>query len=103
MREDGFQSVQTGLTESWGGLTSFPRRIALADGGHAAWGVGTLGVLAVPILAIRSVAAAAPALRKRAVCPAVIVIVAWHSSHETFKSPMIAIGKIHGIPPFSVD
>ena len=47
--------------------------------------------------------AAAPALRKRAVCAAVVVVVAGLVPHETFKSPMIAIGKIHGIPPFSVD
>ena len=59
-----------------GGLTSFPRQIALADGGHAAWGVGTLGVLAVPIFAVRSVAAAAPALRERTVRAAVVVIIA---------------------------
>ena len=84
------------------GTTSFPRRIALADGGHAAWGVGTLGVLAVPILTIRSVAAAAPALRKRAVRAAVVVI-AGFVPHETFKSSMIATGKKHGIPPFGVD
>ena len=84
------------------GITSSPRRIALADGGHAAWGVGTLGVLAVPILAIRPVAAAVPALRKRAVCAAVVVV-AGLVPHETFKSPMIAIGKKHGIPPFGVD
>ena len=46
--------------------------------------------------------AAAPALRKRAICSAVIVI-AGLVPHETFKSPMIAIGKIHGIPPFGLD
>ena len=91
-----------GLRRCWGGLTSIPRRIALSDGGHAAWGVGTLGVLAVPIFTVRSVAAAAPALRERAI-RAAVVVVAGLVSHETFKSPMIAIGKIHGIPPFSVD
>ena len=72
------------------------------DGNHAAWGVGALGVLAVPILPLWSVAAAAPALRERAVRTAVVVV-AWLVPHETFKSPMIAIGKIHGIPPFGVD
>ena len=82
------------------GTTSFLRRIALADGGHAVGGVGTLGKLAEPILAVRSVPAAAPALRVWAVVAAVIVVGAGCSSHETFKSPMIAIGKIHGIPPF---
>ena len=80
----------------------FPRRIALADGGHPAWGVGTLGVLAVPILPLWSVAAAAPALRERAVRAAVVVI-SGLVPHETFKCSMIAIGKIHGIPPFGVD
>ena len=88
-----------GLKRCWGGLTSIPRRIALIDGGHAAWGVGALGVLAVPILAIRSVAAAAPALRERAVRAAVVVI-SGLVPHEAFKGPMIAIRIIHGIPPF---
>ena len=81
------------------GITSSPRRIALADGGHAAGSKGTLGKLAVPILAVRSVPAAAPALRVWAVRAAVVVI-AGLAPHETFKSPMIAMGKIHGIPPF---
>ena len=84
------------------GTTSFPRRIALADGGHAAGSKGTLDELAVPILAVRSVPAAAPALRVWAVLAAVIVVAAGCPSHETFKSPMIAMGKIHGIPPFKV-
>ena len=56
------------------GTTSFPWRIALADGGHAAGSKGTLGKLAVPILAVRSVPAAAPALRVWAVLAAVIVV-----------------------------
>ena len=56
------------------GITFFPRRIALADGGHAAGSKGALGKLAVPILAVRSVPAAAPALRVRAVLAAVIVV-----------------------------
>ena len=81
------------------GIISFPRRIALADGGHAAGSEGKLGKLAVPILAVRSVPAATPALRVRAVFAAVIVVGAGCPSHETFKSPMIAICKIHGIPP----
>ena len=91
-----------GIEKLWGGLTSVPRRIALADGGHPAWGVGALSVLAVPIFPLRTVAAAAPTLRERAVRAAVVVI-AGLVPHETFKSPMIAIGKIHGIPPFGVD
>ena len=73
----------------------------LIDGGHAAWCVRTLGVLAVPILAVRSVAAAAPALWKRAV-RAAVVMVAGFVPHEAFKGPMIAIGKIHRIPPFGI-
>ena len=88
-----------GLKRCWGGLTSIPRRIALFDGGHAARGVGTLGVLAVPILAVRSVAAAAPALREWAVRAAVVVI-AGLVPHEAFIRLVIAIGKIHRIPPF---
>ena len=43
--------------------------------------------------------AAAPALRKRAVCAAVVVI-SGLVPHEAFKGPMIAIGEIHRIPPF---
>ena len=88
-----------GLSRCWGGLTSIPRRIALFDGGHAARGVGTLGVLAVPIIAVRSVAATAPALRERAVCAAVVVV-AGLVPHEPFKSLVIAISEIHRIPPF---
>ena len=84
-----------------GNITSF-EWMALANGGHAAWGVGTLGVLAIPILPLRSVAAAAPALRERAI-HAAVVVVAGLVPHETFKSPMIAIGKIHRIPPFGLD
>ena len=91
-----------GLGRCWGGLTSIPRRIALFDGGHAAWGVGALGVLAVPILSVGSVAAAAPALRERAVSAAVVVI-SGLVPHETFKCLVIAIREIHGIPPFGVD
>ena len=72
---------------------------ALFDSGHAAWSVGTLGVLAVPILAVWSVAAAAPALRERAV-RAAVVVVAGLVPHETFKCLVIAIGKKHWVPPF---
>jgi hypothetical protein len=46
--------------------------------------------------------AAAPALWIRAVCSAVILI-AGLVPHEAFKGTMIAIGKIHGIPPFGLD
>lgn len=88
-----------GLKRCWGGLTSIPRRIAHFDGGHAAWGIGTLGVLAVPILAVRPVAAAAPALWKRAV-RAAVVVVAGLVPHEALKRLVIAIGEIHRIPPF---
>ena len=88
-----------GLKRCWGGLTSIPRRIALIDGGHAAWGVGTLGVLAVPILPLGTVAAAAPALRVRAVRSAVVVI-SGLVLHEALKRLVIAIGEIHRIPPF---
>ena len=91
-----------GLGRCWGGLTSIPRRIAFFDGGHAAWSVRALGVLAVPILTIRSVAAAAPALRERAVRTAVVVI-SGLVPHEALKRLVIAIGKIHGIPPSGLD
>ncbi len=47
-------------------------------------------------------AAAAPALRERAVRAAVVVI-AGLVPHEAFKCPMIAIGKKHGIPPFGLN
>ena len=88
-----------GLKALWGGLTSFPRRIALVYGGHAAGSIGTLGVLAVPILAVRSVAAAAPALWERAVRAAVVVI-SGLVPHEALKRLVIAISEIHRIPPF---
>ena len=74
---------------------------ALFDGGHTAWGVGTLGVLAVPILTIRSVAAAAPALRERAIRAAVVVI-SGLVPHEALKRLVIAIGKVHDVPPFGL-
>ena len=88
-----------GLKALWGGLTSFPRRIALVYGGHAAGSIGTLGVLAVPILSVGAVAVAAPALRERAV-RAAVVVVAGLVPHETFKCLVIAIGKKHWVPPF---
>ena len=91
-----------GIEKLWGGLTSVPRRIALADGGHPARGIRTLGILAVPILAVRSMAAAAPAFRERAVHAAVVVITGL-VPHETFKGPMLAIGKVHDIPPFGLN
>ena len=83
-----------------GGIIWFS--LPLIDGGHAAWGVGTLGVLAVPILTVRSVAAAAPALREWAVHTAVVVV-AGLVPHKAFKGSVIAIGKIHWIPPFAVN
>ena len=82
-----------------GGIIWFS--LPLIDGGHAAWGVGTLGILAVPILAVWSVAAAAPALRERAVRAAVIVV-AGFIPHEALKRLVIAIGEIHRIPPFGI-
>ena len=81
------------------GITSFPRRIAFADGGHAAGSKGTLGKLAVPILAVRSVPAAVSALRVRAVLAAVVVI-SGLVPHEALKRLVIAIREIHQIPPF---
>ena len=72
--------------------------IARVNDGHTAGGKGTLGVLAVSILAVRSVAAATPAFRERAV-HAAVVVVAGLVPHETFKGSMIAIGKVHEIPP----
>ena len=53
-------------------------------------------------LALRTAAAAAQALRERAV-RAAVVMVAGLVPHESVKSPLIAIGIIHGIPPFGVD
>lgn len=45
---------------------------------------------------------APPALRIRPVHAAVIVVASGPALHETFKRPMIAIGKKHGIPPFKM-
>ena len=50
-------------------------------------------------LALRTKAAAAPALWERAVRTAVVVI-AWLVPHEAFKGSMIAIREIHQFPPF---
>ena len=72
-------------------------RIALADGSCAVGSKGTLGILAEPILSVWPVPAAISALWKRAVFAAVIAITARCSLHEIFKSPVIAICKIHGI------
>ena len=52
-------------------------------------------------LALRTAAATAPALRERAV-RAAVVVVAGLVPHETFKRPMLAIGKVHDIPPFGL-
>jgi len=54
------------------------------------------------ILSVGSVAATAPAPRERAVCAA-DVVVAGLIPHEAFKRLMIAIGKVHSLPPFTVD
>ena len=83
------------------GVTS-RNRIAPANGGHSSKGIGALGVLAVPILAVRPVAAAAPARRAETVHAAVVVI-AGFVPHEAFKSPMTAIGKARDLPPFGLD
>ena len=56
----------------------------------------------MPSFALRVAAAAAPALRERAVRSAVVVI-SGLVPHEAFNRLMIAIGKKHGIPPFGVD
>ena len=53
----------------------------------------------MPSFALRVAAAAAPALRERAVRTAVVVI-AWLVPHEAFKGSMIAIREIHQFPPF---
>ena len=55
----------------------------------------------MPSFALRVAAAAAPALRERAV-RAAVVVVAGLVPHEAFKGPMIAIGEIHRIPPFGI-
>ena len=51
-----------------------------------------------PVLAVRSVPAAAQALRVQPISAAVIVVVAGRPAHETFKSPMIDMIKLLGIP-----
>lgn len=84
-----------------GNITSFGW-IALANGGHTAGGEGTLRIQAEAICPERTMTAAAPALWVGAVRSAVILI-AWLVPHEAFKGTMIAIGKIHGIPPFGLD
>ena len=84
-----------------GNITSFGW-MALANGGHAPGGKGTLRVQAKAVYPERTMTAAAPALWIRAVCSAVILI-SGLVPHEAFKGAMIAIGKIHGIPPFGLD
>lgn len=78
----------------WRGVTSL-RWIALADGGHAAGGVGTLGIAAIPVAAVGPVIAASPALRERPVHTAVIMVAAGLVLHKAFKRPMTAIGELH--------
>ena len=46
---------------------------------------------------------ASPALRAGPVSAAVMVVAAGPVLHETFKRPMIAIGKKHGTPPFKMN
>lgn len=84
-----------------GNITSFGW-MALANGCHAPGGKGTLRVQAKAVCPERTMTAAAPALWIRAVRSAVILI-AGLVPHEAFKGAMIAIGKIHGIPPFGLD
>ena len=83
-----------------GNITSFGW-MALANGGHAPRGKGTLRVQAEAVYP-GTMTAAAPALWIGAVRSAVILI-AGLVPHEAFKGTMIAIGKIHGIPPFGLD
>lgn len=84
-----------------GNITSFGW-MALVNGGHAPGGEGTLRVQAETVGPERAMTAAAPALWIRAGRSAVILI-ARLVPHEAFKGTMIAIGKIHGIPPFGLD
>lgn len=84
-----------------GNITSFGW-MALANSGHTAGGEGTLRIQAEAVCPERTMTAAAPALRIRTVCSAVILI-AGLVPHEAFKGTMIAIGKIHVIPPFGLD
>lgn len=84
-----------------GNITSFGW-MALANGGHAPRGKGTLRVQAEAVCPERTMTAAAPALWIGAVRSAVILI-AGLVPYEAFKGTMIAIGKIHGIPPFRLD
>ena len=55
----------------------------------------------MPSFALRVAAAAAPALRERAVRTAVVVI-SGLVPHEALKRLVIAIGEIHRIPPFEI-
>lgn len=76
--------------------------MALANGGHTAGGEGAFRVQTKAVCPERTMTAAAPALWIRAVCSAVILI-AGLVPHEAFKGTMIAIGKIHVIPPFGLN
>jgi hypothetical protein len=84
-----------------GNITSFGW-MALANGGHAPGGEGTLRVQAEAIRPERTMTAAAPALWEGAVRSAVILFTGF-VPNKAFKGTMIAIGKIHGIPPFGLD
>ena len=83
-----------------GNITSFGW-MALANGGQTPGGEVTFRVQAKAVCPERTMTAAAPALWIRAVRSAVILI-AWLVPHESFKGTMIAIGKIHMIPPFEL-
>ena len=74
----------------------------LANGGHTPGGKGALSVQAEAECPERTMTAAAPALWIKAVRSAVILI-SGLVPHEAFKGAMIAIGKIHGIPPFGLN
>ena len=84
------------------GSITFFGWMALANGGHTPGGEVTFRVQAKAVCPERTMTAAAPALWIWAVRSAVILI-AGLVLHETFKGAMIAIGKIHGIPPFGLD
>ena len=76
------------------GLTSFSRPRSCRA---VLWGEVAFCIPAEPISAVCLMF---PALRVRPVHAAAIVVDSGPVLHETFKSPMIAIGKIHVIPSF---